>query len=202
MDNETLKSLILQYRDSGMTYQEISDKLVSEYGIMKSRQAIQGLYKRTVQNLKSDSDKIKRLREADVVNLYCLGYNMSEVQRLMEDLGYDISYSEVNRIIKRYKKEDDYIKEVEDSIVSRIRDIADKVSSIDDIINNVNYKGVSIKKEKVLEYLVEAYKNKIIDRIREDLIKIYEFTDSKGAVKKIIDDLKLDIKINELKRTL
>lgn len=202
MDNETLKSLILQYRDSGMTYQEISDKLVSEYGIMKSRQAIQGLYKRTVQNLKSDSDKIKRLREADVVNLYCLGYNMSEVQRLMEDLGYDISYSEVNRIIKRYKKEDDYIKEVEDSIVSRIRDIADKVSSIDDIINNVNYKGVPIKKEKVLEYLVEAYKNKIIDKIREDLIKIYEFTDSKEAVKKIIDDLKLDIKINELKRTL
>lgn len=202
MDNETLKSLILQYRDSGMTYQEISDKLVSEYGIMKSRQAIQGLYKRTVQSLKSDSDKIKRLREADVVNLYCLGYNMSEVQRLMEDLGYDISYSEVNRIIKRYKKEDDYIKEVEDSIVSRIRDIADKVSSIDDIINNVNYKGVPIKKEKVLEYLVEAYKNKIIDKIREDLIKIYEFTDSKEAVKKIIDDLKLDIKINELKRTL
>lgn len=202
MDNETLKSLILQYRDSGMTYQEISDKLVSEYGIMKSRQAIQGLYKRTVQNLKSDSDKIKRLREADVVNLYCLGYNMSEVQRLMEDLGYDISYSEVNRIIKRYKKEDGYIKEVEDSIVSRIRDIADKVSSIDDIINNVNYKGVPIKKEKVLEYLVEAYKNKIIDKIREDLIKIYEFTDSKEAVKKIIDDLKLDIKINELKRTL
>lgn len=202
MDNETLKSLILQYRDSGMTYQEISDKLVSEYGIMKSRQAIQGLYKRTVQNLKSDSDKIKRLREADVVNLYCLGYNMSEVQRLMEDLGYDISYSEVNRIIKRYKKEDDYIKEVEDSIVSRIRDVADKVSSIDDIINNVNYKGVPIKKEKVLEYLVEAYKNKIIDKIREDLIKIYEFTDSKEAVKKIIDDLKLDIKINELKRTL
>lgn len=202
MDNETLKSLILQYRDSGMTYQEISDKLVSEYGIMKSRQAIQGLYKRTVQSLKSDSDKIKRLREADVVNLYCLGYNMSEVQRLMEDLGYDISYSEVNRIIKRYKKEDDYIKEVEDSIVSRIRDIADKVSSIDDIINNVNYKGVPIKKEKVLEYLVEAYKNKITDKIREDLIKIYEFTDSKEAVKKIIDDLKLDIKINELKRTL
>lgn len=202
MDNETLKSLILQYRDSGMTYQEISDKLVSEYGIMKSRQAIQGLYKRTVQNLKSNSDKIKRLREADVVNLYCLGYNMSEVQRLMEDLGYDISYSEVNRIIKRYKKEDGYIKEVEDSIVSRIRDIADKVSSIDDIINNVNYKGVPIKKEKVLEYLVEAYKNKIIDKIREDLIKIYEFTDSKEAVKKIIDDLKLDIKINELKRTL
>ena len=41
IDNNTLRSLVVNCRDRGMTYQEISNMLRSEYGVVRTRQAVQ-----------------------------------------------------------------------------------------------------------------------------------------------------------------
>ena len=40
MDSKTLKAFVIEHKDKGLSYQDISDKLREEFNIIRSRQAL------------------------------------------------------------------------------------------------------------------------------------------------------------------
>ena len=54
--NLILSNKIVDLRNEGYSFQEISDILASEYGIYKTRQAVYSLYKRTGGKIQGKSD--------------------------------------------------------------------------------------------------------------------------------------------------
>ena len=48
MDSKTLKAFVIEHKDKGLSYQDISDKLREDFNIIRSRQALQGIYTRAM----------------------------------------------------------------------------------------------------------------------------------------------------------
>ena len=47
MDKETLRRVVINLRDSGLTFQAISDTLMTKYGVKRTKQAVRDLYYRS-----------------------------------------------------------------------------------------------------------------------------------------------------------
>lgn len=195
MDMKTLKALVVECRNSGMTYREISEKLAEEYGIIRSRQSLQGLYKRAIKNI-DEEEKDKNIPIADIVNLHCLGYNRKEITDIINKMGYKLNYHDV---VLTIKEQDEYIKEVEESIVDRVVNLLNDGYDRFSISYSIQYKNKNIEDKKLDDYLTRAYYKIILQNIKNDLKNVYEITDNKGIVKSLISMLNLDIKISDLK---
>lgn len=197
MDKETLKSIVIEYKDSGMTYQEISDKINKDYGIKKSRQALQKMYHRAIE--KAENNKEKFLITTDVVNIYCLGYAMTEVKTLVSKLREGINYNDIVAIIR---DEGEYIKEVEESILNKLISILEQANDIVVLKNLLSYKGIEPTDKKINQYIGMAYKNIILDKASTYLATMCQLTDDTAAVKKVISELNMDISMSDIREKI
>lgn len=190
MDNKTLKALVVEYKDGGYTYQEISDKLQAEYGLNRSRQALQGMYQRAIKDNSTDKQKERLIALADIVNIYCLGYNMSEVKDMVNDLGYSLTYNDVVITIKEQKE---YIEEVQKSLIEIVEHRIKESKYITDLNGAISYKGIMPTTKQLKFYVTEAYKVIISKDFSDTLLRVHEFTDDKKVAKKIVEDLNLQM---------
>ena len=72
VDTRAIKNLVVNMRDSGMTYQAISEQLDKGYGIKRTRQALNRMYKRAKETeLATNNGK---LLACDIINIYCLTF--------------------------------------------------------------------------------------------------------------------------------
>lgn len=194
MDSKTFRALVVRYKDEGMTYQEISDKLEKEYNIKRSRQALQGTYTRAIRSLEMGETKERLIAQADIVNIFSLGYNMTEVTDIVNSLGYKLSYNEVVTTIKESKE---YIEQVKQSLANRVEEHLDNCRFICDLNKYIEYKGITPTDKQLKMLVAEAYKVRISKQFLSTINSINSFTDDKIVEKKIISDLSLDV----LKRT-
>lgn len=193
MDKNTIKAFIVDCKDSGMTFQEISDKLNSEYDIQKTRQAIQKMYQRIKNKEKDDLEKVKIV--ADMVNIYCLGYNMTETTDILINMGYEINYTDVNKTIN---SNSDYIQDVEKNYLEKaIKSISIARSDLD-VENILTYKDIKPTENKLKDYIKNAYKEIVKQSIEYKLAQVYQLTDDRATVKYIIDDLGLNIQLTDV----
>ena len=188
MDNTTLKALVVKYKETGMTYQEIADTLKQEYGIERSRQALQGMYQRALKGNESSKKKEEVTIIADTINLYCLGYNMTEVQSMLAELEYNVSYTFVCQTVKNNK---DYIKDVTDSLIKKVESYLDKAKHMIDMYKVIEYNGVVPTNKKMKWLVAEAYKLKIQNNFIKYTEDMYNFTSDKSIERKVINDLNL-----------
>ena len=102
VDTRTIKNLVVNMRDSGMTYQAISEQLDKGYGIKRTRQALNRMYKRAKETeLATNNGK---LLACDIINIYCLVGSAQATVDEMQHLGINVTYSNVLSIIKSEDK--------------------------------------------------------------------------------------------------
>lgn len=190
----TLKSLIIELKDSGLSYQEISNILENQYGVVKSRQAISGLYKRATETLKTDKES--QIRVCDIVNLYCICDSATQVYNELQRLGINITYRQILNVIN---KETKYIESVKRTIIANLESQLDSLSDIKDAIKSVEYRGVQISKKKFDEYFEQACIVHIRMRISSQLAKVYKLTSSKEMVKNIGESFNVGVRTADLK---
>lgn len=180
VDTRAIKNLVVNMRDSGMTYQAISEQLDKGYGIKRTRQALNRMYKRAKETeLATNNGK---LLACDIINIYCLVGSAQATVDEMQHLGINVAYSNVLSIIK---SEDKYIKSIEKSILDKIIAAIDSGYSRDKIKELLSYKGVLISNKRLDSYIVEAYTIKISKLIESECSKIYRDTHSARIAKEV-----------------
>ena len=173
VDTRAIKNLVVNMRDSGMTYQAISEQLDKGYGIKRTRQALNRMYKRAKETeLATNNGK---LLACDIINIYCLVGSAQATVDEMQHLGINVAYSNVLSIIK---SEDKYIKSIEKSILDKVIAAISSEYSRDKIRELLSYKGVLISNKRLDSYIVEAYTIKISKLIESECNKIYKDTHS------------------------
>lgn len=177
----TLKSIITNLRNRGLTFQEISDELKSKYGIEKSRQAIQGLYSRTVETRENLLSEYEVTLKIDIVNLYCIGYNMTQITNILNNMGVPVTYSRVSDIIKNNNS---YIQSVNSGLLVRIGEIYDSCT-VDQMKKTIEYKGFSITDSRFNQLIGEV----ITKRLKETIISHLNNSKLKGIDTKVIKDI-------------
>ena len=174
----TLKSLVIQLHDNeGLTFQEISDKIAKDYGIEKTRQALNGLYKRTKEALQDKEEKQHII--CDVVNIYCIKDNAVQTHEELIKLGIDISYRQVLATIQEEKA---YAESVRNTITANMASMIPNINDIRVIRNALEYKGVQITSKRFDGYFEDACKSMIRGNILSELSRVYRLSSNKDMV--------------------
>lgn len=181
MDRETLRELIVDYREKGYTFSKIAEILREQYGIVKDRQSIHGIYKRAV---KSNDEKKELL--VNIVNLYVLGYNKAEIRNILLGMDIKTSYYTIRNILEEYTE---YIREVQlRYIYSIVTSISDG-KSLKEIKGSITYKGIPITEKSFKKLLKEAYILIVKEASLKEIVKVYRDTEDQELVKQVIKGL-------------
>ncbi len=181
MDRETLRELVVDYREKGYTFSKIAEILREQYGIVKDRQSIHGIYKRAV---KSNDEKKELL--VNIVNLYVLGYNRAEIRNILLGMDIKTSYYTIRNILEEYTE---YIREVQlRYIYSIVTSISDG-KSLEEIKGSITYKGIPITEKSFKKLLTEAYILIVKEASIKEIVKVYRDTEDQELVKQVIKGL-------------
>lgn len=96
---DLIKKVIVEKRNEGYTFKQISEYLKTEYDIEKSRQAIHGIYTRY--NTKDEKDKIDTETKIDILNLYVMGYSINQINKELQ-----VSAYKIKKVIDTEKSDD------------------------------------------------------------------------------------------------
>lgn len=189
MDKKTLKSLIIELKDNGKSFQEISETLFNDYNVNMSRQAIYGMYHRACSKI--EHNKELELATCDIVNYYCLGLSEKEIK---EHLNVKITLQEIKDIINNNES---YINKIKDNQLSIISGLDNyDLGHADEILA---YKGVKLTKH-VLDELMNQHCLNLIKQSSITIVSnIYNTTENKAILGFINDKLNLDITLRDLK---
>lgn len=194
----TMKSIIKNMRDKGMTFQEIADKLDSDYNIKRSRQAVHGLYTRAVDsNIASLSEEEMQLT-CQIVNVYCLGYNMTQTSAILNHRGVEVSYPKVNRVIKDNVN---YTRSVNEAMINTLK--MNILIEPDPAILRamLSFEGVPITDKKFCVLVEEVTKQAIKEYAVNKIATAYKITGERGTVKRLCEGLP-DITISDIEISL
>ena len=121
----------------------MAEALRNEYGIVRNRQSLHGIYKRAITNKEREASSEKISMIADVVNIYALGYNMAETRNIACNIGNDVSYYNVRDIIS---KEQEYIESVKNTMVFKTVRLILEGKSSESMVEELTYKGINLLK--------------------------------------------------------
>ena len=146
IDNNTLRSLVVNCRDRGMTYQEISNMLHSEYGVVRTRQAVQQMYVRAT-NVPKVSDIGDDVVDK-IIKLSSFGYSTDEI---VESIGRNtVSKSMLMEIISRNRA---HIQTRSNAIMARVVDMVKSDMNYSAMKAAISYGSYTIKDAKLKEFI-------------------------------------------------
>lgn len=176
-----VKNLVVQLRDSGKSFQDISNILDNEYNIHKSRQAIHGIYNRAIKSITPDRAE-EELKVYDILTYYIMGL---PVQKISEQTG--LSNYKVKQIIEH--KDSVQLDDLKSKQFYKAIKLFEKGTSIEEVIEAMKYKGVEPTKYTVCQLFEEYINYKISESIINTLaniVRIYKGTALKEIVKKVV----------------
>ena len=186
LDIGTLKSIVCNLRERGMTFQEISDTLKSQYGVERSRQAVQSLYSRCLKKVDNDETMYNILLKRHISSLAALGYNASEITSILDkNFGIVETYNKINT---RYKVVGRQIFDTEQVIKSKINDMIDAGVDSQIIKASLDYEDIHIKDTKFNSYISSVMYEKIRQGIMNCLYKTYKLTGSLKEARDLCDN--------------
>lgn len=201
MDKRALKSTIIELKESGLSFQNISDVLAKEYNVHMSRQAVCGMYNRATSDAAISKNRELILTTADIVNYNCLGLNNNEIRDVLNKLGYSIVLSDIEYILSINSE---YKKSVEMELVQKIVKGLKVGNEVSEIKSKLAYKGLVVTDSKLKELIKLAAEQMIYEQSRKVLSSIYNATDDKTLVKDIIAEHNMNITMRDIEseRTL
>lgn len=195
MDKRALKSTIIELKESGLSFQNISDILAKDYGIHMSRQAVCGMYNRATSDEVINKNKELILTTEDIVNYNSIGLSNYEIKEVLDKLGYSITLSDIEYILSINTE---YKKSVEMELVQKIVRGLKIGNEIAEIKEKITYKGLSITDNKLKALLKISAEQMIYEQNKKVLASIYNATDDKALVKDIIAEHNMNITMKDI----
>lgn len=195
MDKRALKSTIIELKESGLSFQNISDILAKDYDIHMSRQAVCGMYNRATSDEVINKNKELILTTEDIVNYNSIGLSNCEIKEVLDKLGYSITLSDIEYILSINTE---YRKSVEMELVQKIIRGLKLGNEIAEIKEKVTYKGLSITDSKLKTLLKMSAEQMIYEQSKKVLASIYNATDDKALVKDIIAEHNMNITMKDI----
>ena len=201
MDKQMMKSLILEMREEkGMTFTQISNILKGEYGVIKSRQAVCGMYDRTVASMENIESPEQLIRMTDIVNLSSLGFSVDAICKIMKErFNENISSYKVRSVIDKNKGKIESIYNWNKAIV---KECIDDNYSIESIVEKLTYKGVSPKKSVVKKLIMLAANEITSDLVIKTSAKVLNITGDSEIAKNVASERNLDISQRDIKKAI
>lgn len=196
MDRKTLRAFVIDSRNKGMTFENMAEALRNEYGIVRNRQSLHGIYKRAITNKEREASSEKISMIADVVNIYALGYNMAETRNIACNIGNDVSYYNVRDIIS---KEQEYIESVKNTMVFKTVRLILEGKSSESMVEELTYKGIKPTENGLKSILIDSYSMIVLSAATNELVKAYRDVEDRDIIRKVIEKTGLDIEIQDIK---
>jgi len=191
MNLETLRGLVIELRDrEGMTFQNIADTIEEKYGVVRTRQSIQGMYKRAkkdIERSKSIDSTEEYLFIGDVINLEALGYFSTEIRDELKLVYSDVKYNRIRDIVRDNQNE---IEEIRKGITERVRELIPYYNFYRELESQIVYKEWGVKDRALRRYVKDAYKDRIVSKVRDELRKLEGFIDDGVEVTQLKEELK------------
>ena len=185
--NEILKEIIIKkYEEEGLSFADIAHLLEKEYNIKKSRQAINGLYKRSKKQ-QEKSDEIDPEKKIDIFNLYIMGYTYNRIQN---ELGFTIY--KIKQLINNNK---DNIKDIRQYKIQIIVDSLLDNKDIDTIKSHLSYKTYNILPAGLQQLVAEAVTLIIEKQLNNTIIRLRDKGVDCNTIKQSINEFKRNYKI-------
>lgn len=206
MDKIALKSIIIELKNKGYTYQDISSILDTRYDIQMSRQAIHGMYKRTMEKLNNASTTQSTLIAIDIVNYSGLGLSPKEIKSILEgqaDTSIRISTKDIESTINNNT---DYLEEITKEQIKIVKNIYNENNNSkefdfeEDIKNKIAYKGIKPTKNKIQTLIKIGIDENIKEKILQEIAKILSITDNKQLVKELMAEYNIKTDIRDLRK--
>lgn len=198
MDKRALKSTIIELKESGLSFQNISDILAKDYDIHMSRQAVCGMYNRATSDEVINKNKELILTTEDIVNYNSIGLSNCEIKEVLNKLGYSITLSDIEYILSINTE---YRKSVEMELVQKIIRGLKLGNEIAEIRAKITYKGLSVTDNKLKSLLKISAEQMIYEQSKKVLASIYNATDDKALVKDIIAEHNMNITMKDIENT-
>lgn len=153
IDKDYIKTVIIRLRDQGKSFQEISDILLKEHGINRSRQAICGMYNRAISDSKITQNIDETLSIHDILHYNAIGVSCERITEILIANGTEISVYRVKNIIKDNQDKLDKITQQIESVVYKLIKNGYTKQQIKD---NLRYKVELPTKTALAKYIQEA----------------------------------------------
>lgn len=190
IDNNTLRSLVVNCRDRGMTYQEISNMLHSEYGVVRTRQAVQQMYVRAT-NVPKVSDIGDDVVDK-IIKLSSFGYSTDEI---VESIGRNtVSKSMLMEIISRNRA---HIQTRSNAIMARVVDMVKSDMNYSAMKAAISYGSYTIKDAKLKEFIECAAFTSIINTFNSVSERLVGITGDKTSAARL--QLKVEAAMSKYK---
>ena len=195
MDKRALKSTIIELKEKGLSYQNISDILAREYDVKMSRQAVGGMYNRATSDENIVKNKELILTTVDIINYNCIGLSNSEIKETLNKLGYRVSLSDIEYTLNINKE---YKKSIEMLIIKKIIKGLKSGNGIDEIKSNITYNGLFVTDSRLKALMKLTAEQMINEQSKKVLDSIYNATDDKSLVKDIIAEHNISITMKDI----
>lgn len=195
MDKKSLKSIVIGYKLSGLSYSSIATELEKEYGIKMSRQAINGLYKRATSDKEVEKNIQTVLNTTDICYYSTLGYTVKEIKEIIQTEEFDLSLGKISDILD---VNTELLSSIEKSLIDKIKVELQENKSIDEIKQNIKFKGVNIKDKKWDEFISKSADAYIDDSIIDSLARLLKITDNRDLVRSKLKKYELDTSMKEI----
>ena len=195
MDKITLKNTIIGFRESGMSYADIANKLESEYKVVMTRQAVCGMYNRLINDNNIIKNKKIILSTTDICNYAVLGMSIRGISRKLSESNIDIPLDKIKDIIN---KNEDYLKIIEDDIIDKCVDMLKYGHTIEEVENEIRYNGVKPNDKIVSIFKYKVSERYVLDTTTNAMAKIFKITGDRALVKNLISKHNFDISLKEI----
>lgn len=153
IDKDYIKTIIIRLRNQGKSFQEISDTLSKEYNIIRSRQAICGMYNRAISDDKITQNIDETLSIHDILHYNAIGISCERITEILIANGIDISVYKVKNILKdNQDKSAKIVSQLESLVYKLIKNGYTK----EQIKDNLRYKVELPTKTALAKYIQEA----------------------------------------------
>ena len=195
MNKKTLKAIIIELKDSGMTYNEISRCLKDKYDISMSRQSICGMYKRATSDKSFEQNLDVALHTEDIINYNIIGYSASEIKQILKKKNVEISLSTINDILNDNTND---IEKIKKNKVKRVECILNNGGNTKEIIKEIEFRCVKPKESSIDMFITDAISSIINVECKKILVTTYRNTSNIKPIKSVINEFGLDTNIREI----
>ena len=183
LTRDELRELICDYKEQGLTFERISEILDEEYGIKRDRQSIYGIYKRYMNRLEKDKEKLRT--DIDIINIAARNEYFSNIKKQVMKLESNITESYIKTAVEKYK---DDIQEIEDEMVEIVSDGIRTGATKEEILESISYKGIRPTEKIYVKLATKSFRNKIIKSIETIVAQSIKHSGDTSVAKELVKE--------------
>lgn len=175
-----MRSLILDLRAEGKSFQDISNILENEYSIKKSRQAICAMYNRLTSDTALSKNAEELIRTSDILNYKAIGLSTEQIKRVISANGYEVISYYIDDVIRQNTS---YSKRILAEQVAKVVDILRRNGDYDAMIIALSYKNEKPTQSLIKEVVRLASSEILKSRAVDLMVKVINITDDTSIIR-------------------